>query len=282
MSKKNKMLPSYLSKDLKLKNLNNFLLISGPCVVETKDITFRTCETLMKVTDKLKIPFIFKSSYAKANRTSSGSFRTIGIEKALSILMAVKAEFNVPILTDIHSEIEVEIASEVADVLQIPAFLSRQTELLEAAGESGRIVNIKKGQFLAPEDMKYQAMKVAATGNRKIFLTERGTTFGYNNLVVDMRSLIIMKRTGYPVIFDATHSVQMPSKEHGVSGGNPEFIPPLARAAAAVGADGFFIETHPNPSKALSDASSMIKLDKMEKLLSELKDIYLLMKKFGD
>ena len=275
------MLPSYLHKELKLKNLSNFLLISGPCVVETRSIAFRTCEKLKEITDKLKIPFIYKSSYIKANRTSSDSFRTIGIEKSLQILSDIKKEFGVPILTDIHSEIEVEIAAEVADVLQIPAFLSRQTELLEAAGESGRIVNIKKGQFLAPEDMKYQAEKVAATGNRKIFLTERGSTFGYNNLVVDMRGLVIMRRFGYPVIFDATHSIQMPSKDKGVSGGTPEFIPSLARAAAAVGVDGFFIETHPEPKKALSDASSMIKLDKMEGLLKQLKETFNISKKYN-
>ena len=274
------MLPSYLNKELKLKNLSNFLLISGPCVVETRSIAFRTCERLKEITDKLKIPFIYKSSYIKANRTSSGSFRTIGIDKSLQILSDIKKEFGSPILTDVHSEIEVEIAAEVADVLQIPAFLSRQTELLEAAGESGRIVNIKKGQFLAPDDMEYQAEKVAATGNRKIFLTERGTTFGYNNLVVDMRSLVIMRRIGYPVIFDATHSIQMPSKDKGVSGGTPEFIPSLARAAAAVGVDGFFIETHPEPKKALSDASSMIKLDRMEGLLKQLKEIFDISKKF--
>ncbi|MBK6772792.1 MAG: 3-deoxy-8-phosphooctulonate synthase [Ignavibacteria bacterium] len=275
------MLPSYLHKELKLKNLSNFLLISGPCVVETRSIAFRTCEKLKEITDKLKIPFIYKSSYIKANRTSSGSFRTIGIEKSLQILSDIKKEFGVPILTDIHSEIEVEIAAEVADVLQIPAFLSRQTELLEAAGESGKIVNIKKGQFLAPEDMKYQAEKVAATGNRKIFLTERGSTFGYNNLVVDMRGLVIMRRFGYPVIFDATHSIQMPSKDKGVSGGTPEFISSLARAAAAVGVDGFFIETHPEPKKALSDASSMIKLDKMAGLLKQLKEIFNISKKYN-
>lgn len=274
------MLPEYLSKELKIKNLNNLLLISGPCVVETKSIAFRTCETLKKITDKLKIPFVFKSSYIKANRTSSDSFRTIGIDESLKILSEVKKEFNVPILTDVHSELEIEFASEVADILQIPAFLSRQTELLEAAGESGRIVNIKKGQFLAPQDMKYQAEKVAATGNKKIFLTERGTTFGYNNLVVDMRGLVIMRESGYPVIFDATHSIQMPSKESGVSGGNPEFIPHLARAAAAVGVDGFFIETHPEPKKALSDASSMIKLDKMEGLLLQIKEISEISKKY--
>lgn len=268
------MLPGYLSRDLKLSNLNNFLLISGPCVVESKEIIFRTCEKLKILTDKLKIPFIFKSSYIKANRTSAKSFRTIGVEKSLKILSDVKKEFAVPILTDIHSEVEAAIAAETADVLQIPAFLSRQTDLLQAAGETGRIINIKKGQFLAPQDMKYAAAKVEATGNKKIFLTERGSTFGYNNLVVDMRSLVILRKLKYPVIFDATHSVQMPSKDNGASGGDPEFIAPLARAAAAVGVDGFFIETHPEPKKALSDASSMIKLDKMENLLIQLKEIF--------
>ena len=264
------MLPKDISKALGLKQNAAFLLISGPCVVESKAVVFKTCEKLKEITSKLKIPFVFKSSYAKANRTSAGSFRSIGMEKALGILMKAKEEFGVPILTDVHSEIEVELVAEVADIIQIPAFLCRQTELLEAAGESGKVVNIKKGQFLAPGDMKYQAEKVSNTGNKKILLTERGTTFGYNNLVVDMRSLIIMKGSGYPVIFDATHSVQMPSKEHGVSGGNPEFIAPLARAAMAAGTDGFFIETHPQPSKALSDGSSMLKLDKMEGLLKQL------------
>lgn len=268
------MLPEYLRREYNFKNLNNFLLISGPCVVESKSVVFRTCEALKKITDKLKIPFIFKSSYIKANRTSANSFRTIGVDEALKILSAVKKEFEVQILTDVHSVTEIPAAAEVADVLQIPAFLSRQTELLEAAGKSGRIVNIKKGQFLAPEDMQYQAKKVASTGNRKIFLTERGTTFGYHNLVVDMRSLVIMRKSGYPVIFDATHSVQMPSKEKGVSGGIPEFIRPLARAAAAAGVDGFFIETHPEPKKALSDASSMLKLDQMENLLKQLVQIH--------
>ena len=264
------MLPLYFQKELKLKNLNNFLLISGPCVVESRDIVFKTCERIKEISIKLKIPFIFKSSYVKANRTSGKSFRGIGIDKALNILSDVKKEFGVPLLTDVHSEIEAGIAAEIVDVLQIPAFLCRQSELLEAAGETGRIINIKKGQFLAPSEMKYQAEKVSATGNKKIMLTERGTSFGYNNLVVDMRGLVIMKETGYPVIFDATHSIQMPSKEKGVSGGNPEFIAPLSRAAGAVGVDGFFIETHPNPAKALSDGSSMLKLDKLESLLKEL------------
>lgn len=264
------MLPSYLKTELNLKNLDNFLLIAGPCVVENKSVVFRTCEKAKEITSKLKIPYIFKASYMKANRTSGDSFRGIEMDKALQILSDVKKEFGVPLLTDVHSEVEASIAAEVVDVIQIPAFLCRQTELLEAAGETGKIINIKKGQFLAPDDMKYQSEKVAKTGNKKILLTERGTTFGYNNLVVDFRGLVIMKSFGYPVIFDATHSVQMPSKENGVSGGNPEFIAPLARAAMAVGVDGIFIETHPNPSKALSDGSNMLKLDRLEELLKKL------------
>ncbi|MBX7042041.1 MAG: 3-deoxy-8-phosphooctulonate synthase [Ignavibacteria bacterium] len=267
------MLPEYFNRDLGLKHTSNILIISGPCVVESRSIAFKTCEILKTITGKLKLPFIYKSSYSKANRTSSGSFRGIGMDRALQILDDIKREFSVPILTDFHSEIEAEIAAEVADVLQVPAFLCRQTELLEAAGETGKVINIKKGQFMAPEDMFYQAQKVSNTGNNKIMLTERGSTFGYNNLVVDMRSLVIMKRFGYPVIFDATHSVQMPSKESGVSGGNPEFIPPLARAAAGAGVDGFFIETHPNPAKALSDARSMMKLSSMEAMLRQLSEL---------
>lgn len=274
------MLPEYFKKELSLKYISNFLLISGPCVVESRSVAFKTCETLKKITDELKIPFIYKSSYSKANRTSSDSFRSIGMDKALDILFDIRREFNVPILTDIHSEIEAGIVAEVVDVLQIPAFLCRQTELLEAAGETGKVVNIKKGQFMAPEDMKYQAEKILAVGNKKIMLTERGSTFGYNNLVVDMRSIVIMKKIGYPVIFDATHSVQMPSKDSGVSGGNPEYIAPLARAAAGVGVDGFFIETHPNPAKALSDAKSMMKLSSMQRLLEQINSINKLARSF--
>lgn len=257
-----------------LKNKNSFFLIAGPCVVENKSITFKTCERLKEITSKLKIPFIFKSSYIKANRTSAKSFRTIGIEKSLKILADIRKEFEVPVLTDIHSVIEIDIAASVVDVLQIPAFLSRQTELLEEAGHSGKIVNIKKGQFMSPDDMKYQVEKVSLTGNKKILLTERGSTFGYNNLVVDFRGIQIMKRNKYPVIFDATHSVQMPSANKGVSGGSPEFIEPLSKAAIASGADGLFFETHPNPSKALSDGSNMLNLNKVEDLLIKLKKIY--------
>lgn len=268
------MLPNYFKKELKLQNLNNFLLIAGPCVVESRSVVFKTCEKVKEITTKLKIPYVFKSSYMKANRTSGDSFRGLEMDKAFKILADVKKEFNVPVLTDVHSEVEAGIAAEVVDILQIPAFLCKQTELLEAAGETGKIINIKKGQFLAPADIKFQAEKVASTGNKKILLTERGTTFGYNNLVVDFRGLVIMKNFGYPVIFDATHSVQMPSKENGVSGGCPEFIAPLARAAMAVGVDGIFIETHPNPAKALSDGSNMLKLEILEGLLKDLLKLY--------
>ncbi len=268
------MIPEYLYKELGFKKSDSFILISGPCVIESKSIVFKTCEKLKSITGKLNIPFIFKASYKKANRTSGNSFRSIGFDKAISIMESVKHEFNVPILTDVHSALEAELIDDIFDVIQIPAFLCRQTEILEAAGNTGRIVNIKKGQFLAPQDMKYQAKKIESTGNKKIFLTERGTTFGYQNLVVDFRSFPIMKKFGYPVIFDATHSVQMPSKEKGVSGGNPEYIEPLACAAAGIGVDGFFFETHPNPKKALSDGSNMIKLDEMERLLIKLLSIH--------
>lgn len=258
------------SKTFTLNNTKDLFLIAGPCVVETEKITFEIAKRLKDITARLNMPFIFKASYKKANRTSGSSFRSIGVMESLDILGNIRQKLNIPVLTDVHSEIEAEIAAEYADVLQIPAFLCRQTELLEAAAETGRIVNIKKGQFLAPEDMLYQYKKVTAAGNSKVMVTERGSTFGYNNLVVDMRSLEIMKKFGCPVIYDATHSVQMPSKEGGVSGGNPEFIEPLAKAAAAVGINGIFIETHPNPAKALSDASSMLILEKIPALLKKL------------
>ena len=275
--------PLKKKQDIKIKNgaksfiLNNtkaLFLIAGPCVVESEKLTIETAKRLKEITTKLNMPFIFKASYKKANRTSGSSFRSIGVMESLDILGNIRHKLNIPVLTDVHSELEAEIAAEYVDVLQIPAFLCRQTELLEAAAETGKIVNIKKGQFLAPEDMQYQVSKVCAAGNNKVMVTERGTTFGYNNLVVDMRSLEIMKKFGCPVIFDATHSVQMPSKSGGVSGGSPEFIEPLAKAACAVGINGLFIETHPNPAKALSDASSMLKLDKIEALLKKLSAIH--------
>jgi 2-dehydro-3-deoxyphosphooctonate aldolase (KDO 8-P synthase) len=255
-------------------------LIAGPCVVEGRDMILKTAEKIQSVTSRLGMPFVFKSSYKKANRTSSKSFSSIGEDAALRILAEVKRELGVPVLTDVHSEREVDLAAEVVDVLQIPAFLCRQTELLKAAGKTGKAVNIKKGQFVAPEDMELAAEKVASTGNKKIMLTERGTTFGYHNLVVDMRSLPIMRRSGYPVVLDATHSVQLPGGEGVKSGGQPEFIFPIARAGVAAGCDAVFVETHPNPAKAKSDASSQLKLDHLEALLEQLVALDGAMKRF--
>ena len=249
------------------------VLIAGPCVVESREMTLRTAEHIKKVAQKHSVPFIFKSSYKKANRTSGSSFVGIGMEKALKVLAEVKRELGVPILTDIHSEKEAEAAAEVADVIQIPAFLCRQTELLQAAGRTGKVVNIKKGQFMAPEDMGLQAKKVEAVGNKKILLTERGTTFGYHNLVVDMRSLSVMRGLGYPVALDVTHSVQFPGGENNRSGGKPEFIFPLARAGVAAGCDALFLETHPDPKHALSDSSSQLSLNLLEKLLMQVVEI---------
>jgi len=256
------------------------VLIAGPCVVENRELILQTAKTILGITQRLNIPFIFKSSYKKANRTSGDSFMTIGEEKALAILAEVKREFGVPLLTDIHTEEEAKTAAEVVDVLQIPAFLCRQTELLEAAGRTGKVVNIKKGQFLAPDDMHLAVKKVASTGSEKILLTERGTTFGYHNLVVDIRALPIMQKTGYPVILDATHSVQLPGGASNQSGGQPEFIFPIARAGVAAGIDGIFIETHPNPAKALSDAASQLKLSLLEELLKQVKTIDDIVKQF--
>ncbi len=248
------------------------VLIAGPCVVENEKNTVKTAEAILQITSDLGIPFIFKSSYKKANRTSINSFEGIHFTKAIKILEKVKKELHIPILTDIHSIQEIEPVCSVADILQIPAFLCRQTDLLVAAGRSGKIVNVKKGQFLAPEDMKHVIEKIEYTKNKKILLTERGTTFGYHNLVVDMRSLQIMKELGYPVIMDATHAVQLPSKGN-ESGGERKYIYTLAKAATAVGIDGLFLEVHPDPSKALSDAASQLPLDMLKKLLITVKQI---------
>lgn len=245
-------------------------LIAGPCVVENREMIFRTAEKIKSVCEKHRVSFIFKSSYKKANRTSVNGFVTIGMEEALKILDDVKKQFGVPILTDIHTAEEATIAAQVADVLQIPAFLCRQTDLLIAAGNTKKAVNIKKGQFLAPEDMRHPIEKVASTGNTNILVTERGTTFGYHNLVVDMRGLAIMRKFGYPVVLDATHSVQLPSSSGGQSGGEPEFIFPIARAGVAVGIDALFVETHPNPATALSDAASQLPLEQLESLISQV------------
>lgn len=249
---------------------NPLVLIAGPCVVEGRGLVLRTADHLSKIALKHHIPLIFKSSYKKANRTSGKSFSGIGMDSALRILREVHQEFGMPVLTDIHSESEAEVAAEVAHILQIPAFLCRQTEILRAAGKTGRVVNIKKGQFMAPEDMRLQALKVISTGNKKVMLTERGASFGYHNLVVDMRSLVIMRGFGYPVILDATHSVQLPGAGKNVTGGQPEFIFPIARAGVAVGIDALFIETHPDPKRALSDAASQISLDRVDQLLKEI------------
>lgn len=269
------------NKSYSLNNTTKLFLIAGPCAVENRKTTFEIAKRLKDITLRLNIPFIFKASYKKANRTSGSSFRSIGVIESLGILGEVREKLKIPVLTDIHSEVEAEIASEFVDVLQIPAFLCRQTELLEAAAETGRIINIKKGQFLSPDDLIHQINKVKAAGNDKIMLTERGTTFGYHNLVVDMRSLSILRQFGYPVIFDATHSVQMPSSNKGVSGGNPEYIEPLSRAAAAVGINGLFLETHPNPAKALSDAGSMLPLAKIETLLKRIISIHKLVEDYN-
>jgi 2-dehydro-3-deoxyphosphooctonate aldolase (KDO 8-P synthase) len=268
-------------KGIKIGGGNPIVVIAGPCVVENYEITYQTAKRAKEITTELRMLFIFKSSYKKANRTSLKGFSTIGEKLALEILAQIRKELDIPVLTDIHSEPEAEMAAEYVDVLQIPAFLCRQTELLIAAGRTGKAVNIKKGQFMAPEDMKYAAEKVASTGNEKILLTERGTTFGYHNLVVDMRSIPIMRSTGYPVVIDATHSLQLPSVGE-KSGGRPEFIFHIARAAVAVGVDAIFLETHPEPSKALSDSASQLKLDFLYELLYQVKQIDELVKKFDE
>lgn len=247
-----------------------FFLIAGPCVVESEDLCVEVAQRLKEITDKLGIPFLFKGSYRKANRSRSDSFAGIGDEKALEILARTGARFGVPVVTDIHSAAEADLAARYVDVLQIPAFLCRQTDLLQAAARTGKWVNIKKGQFLAPDAMRFAADKVTAEGNDKVMLTDRGTTFGYGDLVVDFRGIPTMQRTGFPVVVDCTHSLQQPNTASGVTGGMPEMIETIARAAIAVGADGLFMETHPTPSKALSDGANMLALDQMEALLERL------------
>ena len=248
-----------------------FVLIAGPCVIESREMALETASTLKNITDKLGIPFVFKSSYDKANRSSHESFRGPGLDQGLDILAEVKDTLDIPVLSDVHSPEEAEIAGKVLDIIQIPAFLCRQTDLVLAVGETKKIANVKKGQFLAPWDIDQVVEKLESTGNHKILLTERGASFGYNNLVSDFRSLVRMAETGYPVVFDVTHSVQLPGAAGDSSGGEKEYAPALARAATAVGISGLFIETHPNPSEALSDSATMIPVDKMENLLKELK-----------
>jgi 2-dehydro-3-deoxyphosphooctonate aldolase (KDO 8-P synthase) len=248
------------------------LLLAGPCVVEDRDMILRTAETVRGVSDRLEIPAVFKSSFKKANRTSIDAFTGLGRDEALRILEEVRTQFDLALVTDVHDVDDVRAAASVVDILQIPAFLSRQTDLLLAAGNSGRAVNIKKGQFLAPEDMRHAADKVASTGNTDIMLCERGTSFGYHDLVVDMRGLVLMRALGYPVVMDCTHAVQIPSRG-GQSGGRPEFIFPLARAAAAVGIDALFVETHPDPSRARSDAGSQLPLSLLESLCTQVRAV---------
>ena len=249
------------------------VLIAGPCVIESESATLRHAERLMTICNGLSIPLIFKASYDKANRTSIGAFRGPGMKEGLRILAKVKESLGLALLSDIHSIEQVAPAAEVLDVLQIPAFLCRQTDLLVAAAKSGRVINIKKGQFLAPWDMKNVAAKVAASGNENIILTERGASFGYNNLVVDMRSFPVMRASGYPVVFDATHSVQLPGGQGESSGGQREFVEYLSRAAVATGIDGIFMEVHEDPQKALCDGPNSIPLNDLPPLLATLKEI---------
>jgi 2-dehydro-3-deoxyphosphooctonate aldolase (KDO 8-P synthase) len=258
------------------KNLNSsrLFLIAGPCVIENEKVCRQVASTLKKICRDLGVFYVFKASFDKANRTSAKSFRGPGLEDGLKVLAKVRAEFGLPVLTDVHNEAQTAAAARVVDILQIPAFLCRQTDLIEAAVATGKIVNIKKGQFLSPAEMGNVAEKAKRGGGKKILLTERGTTFGYNNLVADMRSIPMMKSFGYPVIFDATHSVQLPGGGGDKSSGQREFAPVLARAALAVGADGLFIETHPHPDKALSDGPNMIPLGEMAGLLKNLMRVF--------
>lgn len=257
---------------------NLLTVLAGPCAIESKDILFKTAEELKKITQDLNINFIFKSSYDKANRSSIKSYRGLGIEEGLNLLQQVKKEFNVPIVTDIHNPDEAAIAAEVADVLQIPAFLCRQTDLLVAAAKTGKIINIKKGQFLAPSQMKSIAQKAVDSGNNKITITDRGVSFGYNNLVVDMRAIPIIQEMGYPIIFDATHSVQIPGGAGDSSSGDRKFVATLAKAAVAAGSNGLFFEVHPCPDKALCDGANMIDFKQAKELFKICNDIFKLVR----
>lgn len=259
--------------DVRIGSGNPLVLIAGPCVIETEEITLRTAERVKRLAQSHNLSVIFKSSYLKANRLSVNSYSGPGREKGLEILSKVKREFELPVLTDVHSVGEVSAAAEVVDVLQIPAFLCRQTDLVKAAAETGLPLNLKKGQFMAPEDMKFIAEKAESVGNNNILLTERGTTFGYHNLVVDMRSLLIMRSLGYPVVFDATHSLQLPGGGEAGSGGQPQFVIPMSRAAVACGVDALFVETHPDVERALCDKESMLPLDQLEQLIIDVKKI---------
>jgi len=248
----------------------NFLLIAGPCVVENETMPLQIAERVMKICDKYQIPYIFKASYKKANRSRSDSFSGIGDEKALKILRKVGETLDIPVIADTHTERETEIAAEFVDLLQIPAFLCRQTDLLIAAGNTGKPVNIKKGQFISAGSMKFAMEKIYQTGNKQVMLTERGTTFGYHDLVVDFRNIPEMQQFNVPVVVDVTHSLQQPNQPGGVTGGRPDLIATIARASIAAGADGIFMETHPNPAQALSDGANMLRLDLLESVIESL------------
>jgi 2-dehydro-3-deoxyphosphooctonate aldolase (KDO 8-P synthase) len=247
-----------------------FFLLAGPCVVESRDLCMEVAEHLKEITSRFGIKYVFKASYRKANRSRSDSFSGIGDEKALQILGDIREKYSIPIVTDIHAADEAEMAAAFVDIIQIPAFLCRQTDILIAAAKTEKIINIKKGQFLAPSSMKYPAQKVIDAGNQNIMLTERGTMFGYGDIIVDFRGIVEMKQFGFPVVLDITHSLQQPNQNTGVAGGRPEMIETIAKAGIAVGVDGIFMETHPEPTKALSDGANMLKLDKVEDLLKKL------------
>jgi 2-dehydro-3-deoxyphosphooctonate aldolase (KDO 8-P synthase) len=255
---------------IKFSESGNFLLIAGPCVVESEKIIFETADNLKRLSEKYRIPFVFKSSYRKANRSKGDSFTGIGDIKALKILADVRKKYSVPVITDIHNPDEAGMAAEYVDILQIPAFLCRQTDLLTAAAKTGKWVNIKKGQFLSGASMKFAVEKVRESGNNNIMLTDRGNMFGYQDIVVDFRNIPIMQKIGVPVIMDITHSLQQPNQETGISGGKPEMIVTIGKAAISVGADGIFIETHPDPSIAKSDGANMLRLSEMDNLLMKL------------
>lgn len=252
---------------------NNFFLIAGPCVVESEELIFEVAEKVSTICKSLRIPYVFKSSYRKANRTSASSFTGLGDEEALQMIAKVGKDFSLPTVSDIHAHEEAAMAANYVDMLQIPAFLCRQTDLLIAAAETGKVVNIKKGQFVNGESMKFAAEKIRNAGNQQVILTERGNTFGYNDLVVDFRNIPVMQKHNVPVVMDCTHSLQQPNQSSGVTGGNPQMIGTIAKAAIATGADGLFIETHPNPSVAKSDGANMLQLDLLKPLLARLVEI---------
>ena len=256
--------------NLKYTDSGNFFLIAGPCIIENDKNPFEIAEEIIRITDKLQIPYIFKASYRKANRSKLDSFTGIGDIEGLKILKAIKEKYGIPVLTDIHTAEEAALAAQYVDVLQIPAFLCRQTDLLIAAAKTGKVVNIKKGQFLSADAMKFAVEKVKGSGNDNVMLTERGTMLGYQDLVVDFRNILRMQENNVPVIADITHSLQQPNQPAGVSGGMPEMIETIGKAAVAVGVDGIFIETHPNPAEALSDGENMLPLDQLEMLLEKL------------